>query len=56
MPMKTEISTLLIVTRLEQYDYPGATAIAVTMLVASFILLLVINMLQASINKKASSV
>ena len=56
MPMKTEISTLLIVTRLEQYDYPGATAIAVTMLFASLILLLVINMLQASINKKASSV
>ncbi len=56
MPMKTEISTLLIITRLEQYDYPGATAIAVTMLVASFILLLIINVLQARINRKASSV
>lgn len=52
MPMKTEISTLLIVTRLEQYDYAGATAIAVTMLAASFILILIINILQSRINKK----
>jgi len=46
MPMKTEIAPLLIVTKLEQYDYKGATAIAVVMLVASFVLLLAINMLQ----------
>ena len=52
MPMKTEISTLLIVTKLEQYDYPGATAIAMTMLLASFFLLLVINILQGRINTK----
>jgi sulfate transport system permease protein len=46
MPMRTEITSLLIVTKLEQYDYAGATAIAVVMLVVSFILLLVINALQ----------
>jgi sulfate transport system permease protein len=46
MPMKTEITPLLIITKLEQYDYRGATAIAVVMLVASFALLLVINLLQ----------
>jgi sulfate transport system permease protein len=46
MPMKTEITSLLIITKLEQYDYPGATAIAVVMLVASFTLLLLINGLQ----------
>jgi len=46
MPMKTEITALLIMTKLEQYDYAGATAIAVVMLVVSFILLLTINMLQ----------
>lgn len=46
MPMKTEITSLLIVTKLEQYDYAGATAIAVVMLVASFFLLLSINGLQ----------
>jgi sulfate transport system permease protein len=46
MPMRTEITPLLIVTRLEQYDYAGATAIALVMLVASFALLLTINLLQ----------
>jgi sulfate transport system permease protein len=46
MPMKTEITPLLIITKLEQYDYTGATAIGVFMLVVSFILLLVINLLQ----------
>jgi sulfate transport system permease protein len=46
MPMKTEISALLIITKLEQYDYAGATAIALGMLVASFALLLIINLLQ----------
>jgi len=46
MPMKTEITPLLIVTKLEQYDYAGATALAVAMLVVSFALLLLINVLQ----------
>jgi sulfate transport system permease protein len=46
MPMKSEIAPLLIVTKLEQYDYAGAAAIAVVMLVASFLMLLVINLLQ----------
>jgi sulfate transport system permease protein len=46
MPMKTEIVPLLIITKLEQYDYRGATAVAVTMLVLSFSLLLIINLLQ----------
>ncbi|RTZ47981.1 sulfate ABC transporter permease subunit CysT [Candidimonas sp. SYP-B2681] len=47
MPMISEITPLLIVTKLEQYDYAGATAIAVVMLSISFILLLAINLLQA---------
>ena len=47
MPMVSEIAPLLIVTKLEQYDYPGAAAIASVMLVASFALLLAINALQA---------
>lgn len=46
MPMKTEIVPLLIVTKLEQYDTAGATALALVMLAASFVLLLVINVLQ----------
>jgi sulfate transport system permease protein len=46
MPMKTEITPLLIITKLEQYDYAGATAIAMVMLVLSFLLLLTINLLQ----------
>ncbi len=46
MPMKTEIAPLMIVTKLEQYDYAEATAIAVVMLAASFALLLAINLLQ----------
>jgi sulfate transport system permease protein len=47
MPMRTEISSLLIMTKLEQYDYTGATAIAVVLLVVSFVLLFLINWLQA---------
>jgi sulfate/thiosulfate transport system permease protein len=47
MPMRTEIAPLLIMTKLEQYDYAGATAIALVMLVLSFALLLTINGLQA---------
>ncbi len=46
MPMKTEITPLLIVTSLEQYDYAGATALAVVMLTVSFALLLLVNLLQ----------
>jgi len=46
MPMKTEITALLIIAKLEQYDYAGATAIAVAMLLASFAILLTINLLQ----------
>ncbi|HSW04567.1 sulfate ABC transporter permease subunit CysT [Aquabacterium sp.] len=47
MPLISEITPLLIITKLEQYDYAGATAIAVVMLVAAFVLLLAINALQA---------
>ncbi|MDX2301078.1 MAG: sulfate ABC transporter permease subunit CysT [Xanthomonadaceae bacterium] len=47
MPMVSEITPLLIVTQLEQYDYAGATALALVMLLASFALLLLINTLQA---------
>ena len=47
MPMKTEITPLLIITKLEQYDYAGATSIGVVMLVISFISLLTINWLQS---------
>jgi len=46
MPMVSEITPLLIITKLEQYDYAGATAIASVMLGASFVLLLAINLLQ----------
>ncbi|HEY4709623.1 MAG TPA: sulfate ABC transporter permease subunit CysT [Candidatus Acidoferrales bacterium] len=46
MPMRTEITPLLIITKLQEYDYAGATAIAVAMLVVSFALLLPINILQ----------
>jgi sulfate transport system permease protein len=46
MPYKTEIASLLIISKLEQYDYTGATAIATVMLAASFALLLAINVLQ----------
>jgi sulfate transport system permease protein len=47
MPMRTEVTPLLIITKLEQYDYAGATAIASVTLVASFVLLLGINRLQS---------
>jgi sulfate transport system permease protein len=46
IPMVSEITPLLIITKLEQYDYAGATALAVFMLVVSFLLLLAINLLQ----------
>ena len=54
MPMVSEIVPLLIVTKLEQYDYRGATAIAVVMLVASFLMLLAINLLQAWMRRRGS--
>lgn len=46
MPMVSEITSLLIITKLEQYDYSGATAIALVMLLASFVILLLINVIQ----------
>ena len=46
MPMVSEITPLLIITKLEQYDYKGATALALVMLLVSFVLLFVINQLQ----------
>lgn len=52
MPMKTEITSLLIVTKLEQYDYNGATAIAVALLVISFVMLFAINKLQSWSSKQ----
>ncbi len=54
MPMISEITPLLIITKLEQYDYAGATAIAVVMLGASFIMLLAINLLQAWMRRQSS--
>ncbi|MDQ0115372.1 sulfate ABC transporter permease subunit CysT [Paenibacillus harenae] len=52
MPLKTEITPLLIMTKLEQYDYAGATAIALVMLIVSFLMLLVINLLQWQMNRR----
>jgi sulfate/thiosulfate transport system permease protein len=46
IPMKTQITPLLIMTKLEEFDYAGATAIAAVLLVVSFVLLLTINLLQ----------
>lgn len=52
MPLVSEITPLLIITKLEQYDYTGATAIAVVMLLAAFVMLLAINLLQAWARKR----
>ncbi len=52
MPMVSEITPLIIITKLEQYDYIGATAVAVVMLVISFLLLLAINGLQWWSNRR----
>lgn len=54
MPMRTEITPLLIFTKLEQFDYAGATAIAVVMMIFSFSILLVINVLQWWSRKRQS--
>ncbi|MBX7100614.1 MAG: sulfate ABC transporter permease subunit CysT [Myxococcaceae bacterium] len=51
MPLRTEIVPLLIVTKLEQYDYAGATAVAVVMLAVSFALLLLVNLFQARVRR-----
>ncbi|NMQ21262.1 sulfate ABC transporter permease subunit CysT [Candidatus Competibacter phosphatis] len=56
VPMVSEITPLLIITKLEQYDYAGATAIAVVMLVASFALLFLINGLQAWTSRRHGSI
>ena len=56
MPMISEITPLIIIGKLEQYDYAGATAVAVVMLVLSFALLLVINALQAWQRRHAGAV
>ncbi len=52
MPFKSEIAPLLIITQLEQYDYAGATAIATVMLIASFAVLLLINLIQAASRRR----
>lgn len=54
MPFKSEIAPLLIITQLEQYDYAAATAIATVMLIASFALLLLINVIQAWNRKRVN--
>lgn len=54
MPFKSEIAPLLVITQLEQYDYAAATAIATVMLVASFALLLLINIVQAWNRKRVN--
>ena len=53
IPMVSEITPLIIITKLEQYDYAGATAISLTMLIISLILLLIINTLQAWTSKRS---
>ena len=53
MPMVSEITPLIIIGKLEQYDYAGATAVALVLLVISFLLLLLINGLQAWQRKKS---
>jgi sulfate transport system permease protein len=55
MPMKTEITPLLIVTKLEEFDYRGATALAVVMLLISFVLLLSINLLQRWMSRRLTA-
>ena len=55
MPMRTEISPLLIITKLEQFDYGGATAIALVMMLLSFTLLLAINALQGWSARRVAS-
>jgi sulfate/thiosulfate transport system permease protein len=56
LPMVSEIAPLIIITKLEQYDYVGATAVAAVMLVVSFALLLVINGLQSWTDRRSAKV
>ena len=56
MPYKTEIAPLMIISRLEEYDYAGATTIAVVMLVLSFAILFLINLLQAWASRRTGRV
>jgi sulfate transport system permease protein len=56
LPMVSEITPLIIITKLEQYDYVGATSVAAVMLVVSFVLLLVINGLQGWTDRRAAKV
>ena len=55
MPMKTEITPLLIITKLEQYDYRGATALAIVMLAISFALLFIVNLLQRWMSTRSAA-
>jgi sulfate transport system permease protein len=55
LPLKTEVTTLLIMTKLEQYDYRGATALATVMLGLSFVLLLGINLTQAWLRRRVGA-
>lgn len=52
MPMRTEIASLLVVTKLEEYDYVGASAIAVAMLALSFVIMLALNLLQWRLQRR----
>ncbi len=52
LPLKTEMTTLLIMTKLEQYDYHGATALASVMLILSFVLLFAINLGQGWLRRR----
>ena len=54
IPYVSEIVPLLIITKLEQYDYAGPTALALTMLLVSFFLLLMINLLQLLLRRRTS--
>ena len=55
IPMKTEITPLLIMSKLEQFDYDGATSIALVMLIVSFLILFAINIMQYHFNKLKTS-
>jgi sulfate transport system permease protein len=52
MPMRTEITALLIVTKLEEFDYTGAAAIASAMLALSFIIMLAVNLIQWRVQRR----
>ena len=56
LPLKTEVTTLLIMTKLEQYDYRGATALATVMLGLSFIMLFAINLSQAWLRRRNGAI